>query len=309
MPEPIVRITVDGREMAITGDLDDGYFSTLAQQWEKNRAVETYVQAHVPQNAICLDIGANIGLTALLLSSHCEAGHVYAFEPVPKSASFLRRNLTLNSVENCTVIEVALGDGETSTRFTQHGAQSMAVTERRQPQSTPDTITVAVTTLDKFASRHPDLRVDFIKMDVEGFEASVLAGGSQLIERDRPAILMEFNPYCMITGHGFDPCRFAHALWDAFDVSLIDDVGNPVPASGTGPDVFLIHNMMFHNSVDDILLRLRHGARVPAVRDSALSPIERRLRDELAALRRSRSWRNIAPIRFIGCLLRRRGSR
>jgi FkbM family methyltransferase len=304
MTEPIVRLHIGGREMAITGDPDDVYFATLTGQWAKNRAIEAFVPAHIPADAVCLDIGANIGLTALLLSSQCTHGHVYAFEPVPKNARFLRRNIMLNGVKNCTVIEQAVSDAVTSARFTQYGAQSMTVTERRQPQNTPEIITVTATTLDEFVRRNPELSVDFIKMDVEGSEANVLAGGARLIERDRPEILMEFNPHCMISGHGFDPCRFAHALWDTFDVSQIDNAGSVVPASGGDADGFLLHNMAFHNSVDDILLRLRPGSRVPTVRESAIPLIEGRLRDEVDALRRSTSWRMTAPLRAVADFLK-----
>src|SRR6476469_3455985 len=78
MSEPIVHLTIGGCEMAIAGDPDDIYFATLGGQWAKNRAFEAYALANLPSDAICLDIGANIGLTALLLSRRCSAGYVYA---------------------------------------------------------------------------------------------------------------------------------------------------------------------------------------------------------------------------------------
>src|SRR6185437_6438005 len=53
----------------------------------------------------------------------------------------------------------------------------------------------AVITLDEFVNRKGIARVDFVKLDVDGNEASVLAGGMNTLRQFRPRVLMEWAPY------------------------------------------------------------------------------------------------------------------
>jgi hypothetical protein len=52
----------------------------------------------------------------------------------------------------------------------------------------------AVTTLDSFCTQHQISKLDFVKIDVEGYEERLLLGGRQTIGSFGPAILIEFDP-------------------------------------------------------------------------------------------------------------------
>jgi hypothetical protein len=108
-------------------------------------------------------------------------------------------------------------------------------------------------------------RVDLIKLDVEGFEPAVLAGGTHTIEASRCPIVMEFNSWCLLTYHNFNPLAFATALADAFEVHHIDAGGERAPIGDGSVGSILQANLIEHRCVDDLLIRLKPGARVPAL--------------------------------------------
>jgi hypothetical protein len=57
---------------------------------------------------------------------------------------------------------------------------------------------IAVKTLDSCVSHH----IDFIKMDVEGSEPSVIAGAERILAEDRPTMLVEINPSNLLRTSG-----------------------------------------------------------------------------------------------------------
>lgn len=120
-----------------------------------------------------LDVGCRVGEYTRYL--HLDFGHVYAFDP--NLWPDFRRNVDLSKV---THYNCALGD-ETGETIMFGGTHS----EREGAQSK----TVPVFTIDSFEFSD----VDYIKIDVEGFEKKVLIGASQTIERCNPVIVIEQN--------------------------------------------------------------------------------------------------------------------
>lgn len=152
---------------------------------------------------VVLDIGANIGVTTLVLADAVgERGEVHAFEPQRVVFQMLMGNVALNSCENVYGHHLALGrePGEIELppldyrrswsfgglnlhgrspdpQFSAGAAEADSVRRER----------VEVRTLDSLGYA----RVDFIKLDVELMEADVLTGGEQTIRRHRPLMQVE----------------------------------------------------------------------------------------------------------------------
>ncbi|NJL09889.1 MAG: FkbM family methyltransferase [Calothrix sp. SM1_7_51] len=153
---------------------------------------EEYLIKFLDKDKSFLDIGANIGYYSLLLAPYCHS--VYAFEPDKRSLQALNKNAA--KVNNIQVIQKAV--------FSQPGEMQLDIT--RLPElshlqkkaeilsSSQDSVSVEVTTLDKFANENPKLRVTAIKTDVEGADFDVLLGAKNLIIRDQPLILSEIYP-------------------------------------------------------------------------------------------------------------------
>lgn len=147
---------------------------------------------------LCLDIGANAGFHALTAGLFFKK--VVAIEPTPDTAERLRTNIVLSGFWHVRVEPIALGDTD--------GEATLAVTPghcgTNRIASEGGGVRVPVRTLDALAfdpegglAGH---RVDFIKIDVEGHERAVLAGGCETIARDRPDLLVEFNSAAAFEG-------------------------------------------------------------------------------------------------------------
>jgi len=85
----------------LEGAADDPYFGAVEHHAAALDGLAALVTRQVPRTASVIDVGANIGLSTILLARL--TGHVTAYEPSPPNAAFLRRNLERNGITNVTV--------------------------------------------------------------------------------------------------------------------------------------------------------------------------------------------------------------
>ena len=315
-------IVLAGRRCEVSGDPDDPYFRNLEGIAAELAPFEAWIRANLPADAVAIDAGGNIGVTALLMSILLPRGHVHVFEALPANAAYLRHTLDANAVRNCTVTAAALGSRSGTVGMQGAGSSSHVSPDAGSGGTVPGA--VPMLTLDDYAGTASLDRLDFIKMDVEGYEPAVLDGGRTTIERFAPPVFMEFNTWCLAFIHGHDARGFAHRLWDAFEVLSVDRSGRERPAGGGSADRFLHDNVVLHGTIEDVLLRLRPGARVPRLGSAAVPRREdrtagpvpdqeatelERLRAELDAIRRSTSWRLTRPLRTLGRRVRLLGTK
>ncbi|MEJ0051583.1 MAG: FkbM family methyltransferase [Methylovirgula sp.] len=172
-----------------------------------------YVQPHMPQYEQetyilknmkfdqCVDVGAHAGTYSILLSRR--ANHVFAFEPSKHSFDILQ-NLRL---PNVTAFNVALSNenGEAEMSFPRLGgdidyALATLRTLRTNEYESVDVEKVQLSQFNDFGTQINFNRIDFVKIDVEGFEMNVLLGMDRLIARRKAALLIEIeqrhNPNC-----------------------------------------------------------------------------------------------------------------
>lgn len=247
----------------------------------------------LPVGSTYLDIGANIGLTAIAGAIARPDLCVVAFEPVPSNADLLDRNVRANEAVNCTVVRSAVGESPGQLTMNNNGPWSVV------DVGGAGAVHVPVTTLDAYCIEHlPDTKIDLIKIDVEGYEPNVLAGGRGTIARWSPVIFMEFNSWTLLLA-GRSPLVFAQAIWEAFQVE--SDSGTRL----LDPVAFTHDNMVRHGCVEDIILRLRSPSALSLIATSDSRAAEIALRVEIGALRHSTSWRITAPLRFAKSLLAR----
>ncbi len=139
-------------------------------------------------DAVILDVGANIGLWSRSLAQDVPKGFIYAFEPSRKTFALLQANT--QHIKTVKTINLALSDAPGQMGLT--GGSSVLRRLSEQPQSTQEV--VHVTTLDMWSKEAQLAKLDFIKIDVEGSEAKVLAGAQETLNQFRPAILFEQAP-------------------------------------------------------------------------------------------------------------------
>lgn len=143
----------------------------------------------------CLDVGANIGCTAILLSQL--AARVVAFEPTPRTYSSLVRNIGQSGLANIRCENYALGSVEGTSTISYSGQDRSGASIGEAAKGVGESDQIRVQRLD---SVYPGLqidRVDFMKLDVEGFEGKVIEGGWDVISTHRPLIQLELNSWCL----------------------------------------------------------------------------------------------------------------
>lgn len=143
---------------------------------------------------VFVDVGANVGFFALLAARRVGAsGRVVAYEAVPDNAAAIRRNVSLNGMEDIvTVRAVAVADSEgTSTLvLTQHPGGN-ALKGGAAPPDAVGELAVPATTLDRDLSTLAIGPPALVKVDVEGGELAVLRGMSRTMSEIGPAIIVE----------------------------------------------------------------------------------------------------------------------
>lgn len=252
-------VMLGGVLTTIEGAADDPYFQSVEPRAAALDGLAALVTRHVARNSIAIDVGANIGLSTILLARLAE--RVIAFEPSPPNAAFLHRNLVLNGIGNVEVIEAAASSEAGTLRFhvAQFGAGSHVVASGHIAGTSISAVSVPAVTLDQ-ADLPP---IGFIKIDAEGHEPDVLAGARRLLARDRPLIYTEVNIWCLSAFAGHSPGAVVRKLWDAFEV------GNPEPDGSITPlpDSYgFLHDIIANSrGIADIVLRPREGSRMPSL--------------------------------------------
>jgi len=148
------------------------------------------------ENSIVFDIGANIGWYTILMAKICTRGQCHAFEPVPFIFEKLRRNCFLNNLgDNLFLNQLALGEKETTVELHTFDGLSHAHSSLSTLGRDDYSIHKAyMTTIDEYIKTNAIKRIDFIKIDVEGAELSVLQGAKTVFYLDPPPIwVIEMN--------------------------------------------------------------------------------------------------------------------
>lgn len=180
---PILRGPLRGKKWIVG--------SSVHGCWAGTYEVDTlaaFASAIAPGTCI-YDIGANVGIFTLLASVRTgPAGKVYAFEPFPRNARYLRRHIELNQLQNCCVMEVAASDTDGTQRLSTAFEYSMI-------RFAPDgDLAVSCVTLDSCIYGEKKLRPpNVVKMDVEGAEVLVLQGAARALSEYHPALFIEIH--------------------------------------------------------------------------------------------------------------------
>lgn len=203
----VVHADINGYSLLVLANEDVGRAIYFMNNYE--RPETEYLRKTITPNAVCIDIGANVGYFSMLMAKTAAQGKVYAFDPIPLNSALLRASAELNGIENIEIIESAVGgsDGEVSlSQSTDSAYSSIRDTERKPVERI---IRVPMTTLDTFVDNRRIKCVDVLKIDVEGAEGLVLDGARKLLSDAalRPrVILMELfdrnlRPYdtCALT--------------------------------------------------------------------------------------------------------------
>ncbi len=145
----------------------------------------------------CIDIGANLGYYTVPLSRRCgPSGRIWAVEPVPVFADILESHLRRLGVHNVDVLRVALGAEKGRVQMGtpeidgvfRHGRTHVL----RQPSDDLARLYTVPVEIPDSLFAHIE-RLDFVKCDVEGYEAVVFSAFTGILDRFRPVLQIEIT--------------------------------------------------------------------------------------------------------------------
>lgn len=174
------------------------------------RELQATLDSLVEPGMTVVDIGANVGYFTRRLAGRVGGnGRVYAFEPDPENFARLKRRLS--HCPNTVLSNAAASD--VTGRGQLHVSPDLNVDHRIYDAGAGrDVLSIQVTTLDDAIPEN--LKVDVIKIDVQGAEWRVLAGAQAVLAKNpHVVIVMEFWPHG-IAASGHDPAR------------MLDDIEN-----------------------------------------------------------------------------------
>ncbi len=142
---------------------------------------QRFFERTVKPGMVAWDLGANAGAYTLLLARLVgPTGAVYAFEPFPKNCVALLEHLALNKFDNVTVISAAASEQDGLLGFHVSPSDSMGALQDKWAG-----LMVPAMSVDGILRDHKLSFPDILKMDVEGAEADVLRGATELLSARR----------------------------------------------------------------------------------------------------------------------------
>lgn len=143
------------------------------------------------RGAVFMDVGANVGHHTLFAARYAAA--VHAFEPYAPVRARLVEKIELNALTNVTIHGFGLGDRNEALPFFAPSGPNQGTGSFVESHSVDNVRgdVLNVVKGDEFGASLQ--RLDLIKIDVEGFEGSVLSGLRDTLRRYRPAVLFEFS--------------------------------------------------------------------------------------------------------------------
>ena len=177
------------------------YSGKLAQNeisWHvaTNQIPEEYevevVKYFLPEVKGFIDIGCNTGLYCCVAASLCpENGVVHAFDPQKECIDTLKQTISLNRWDKRLYAHnYGIGEKRSKLQLQLSGTGSTFNLDFNSDSSLPHR-EVEVISLDEWIQDNPLDNVDFIKVDVEGYELDVLKGSEATIKSFKPVIFLE----------------------------------------------------------------------------------------------------------------------
>lgn len=167
-------------------------FLSVQRLFEKTEMALT--AAYLRPGMKVIDVGANIGVYSILAQRRVgESGSIWGFEPSSESYRRFLKNISLNNCSRVQPVQMALSDRQDASFALQSDpgfGDAYRYLRPSQEVSGGAGEIVPVITLDAFASRNGIESVDFVKVDVEGWEYMVFAGARELLTSSPNVVVM-----------------------------------------------------------------------------------------------------------------------
>lgn len=143
---------------------------------------------YIPENAVILDIGANIGNHSVYWASR-GAKRIHSFEPMLHTYNNLVKNININEMGKIIIpYNVGLGDMKSLGEIAKNYSTNIGGTQIKE-SNVSGRFSIKIERLDDIDLKED--KIDFVKIDVEFFEPKTLAGMQETIKKYKPIIFIE----------------------------------------------------------------------------------------------------------------------
>jgi FkbM family methyltransferase len=209
---------------------DDYYLQTLPANGPSD--IQHLFEVFCEEDSNVIDVGANIGVTAVIAGLLAGRGSVLALEPVKDTFDYLAANIVRSQLTNvkCRHVAAASAPGHVQvvTRPGHSFASFVGYDEVLERYAGYEEEQVEAVTLDQLVEREGFGRVDFVKIDVEGFELEVLRGCTHLLEQSQPTVFLEANHYCLNIFRRISMVDFTEEILSYFPIVYAVDASSDI---------------------------------------------------------------------------------
>jgi len=218
MKEKLILSLRNDLRIAVPDDLEAMSTYVFLEQDDWFEAEAPFLRWWLRPGMRAIDVGANHGYYTLTLArAVAPGGHVWSVEPNPDCVAHLETSLRLNDLDGAvTLVPAALADRAGEGRL----SAALGSEHGRVAGGAGAGVAVRLETLDALDALHGLTEIDFVKLDAEGAEERILAGGAAFFRRESPLLMFEAvvgkderSPLiAQLPQQGWRLCRLAPAL-------------------------------------------------------------------------------------------------
>jgi FkbM family methyltransferase len=191
--------SIGDKPMKIFKRIVNSFMKKMKGENKKEAIPKSLIATYLPSNPTIVEAGAHIGVDTAQMSKLWPKGTIHAFEPIPELFSQLQRNTSKR--KNVCCYPMALGNQTGTAKIFVSSGRSDASSSLLPPKEHltyhPDIlfeteIQVPTITLDKWAEEQGINKIDFLWLDLQGYELAVLKAAPHVLETVQ-AIYTEVN--------------------------------------------------------------------------------------------------------------------
>jgi FkbM family methyltransferase len=166
-------------------------YPEMIEVYVEGDRIKAFMQRTIRDGMNCVDVGCHLGSVLSQMRQLSPSGKHIAIEAIPYKAQWLKRKYPTVSVH-----QLAVGDAAGQVEFYHNPKQSGFSGLQAHGSEPADCHRISVECQPLDAIVPETQRIDFMKIDVEGAELSVLKGANRILSEDRPTVLFE----CTLSG-------------------------------------------------------------------------------------------------------------
>lgn len=210
-----IKLLLPTKDVTVVPSIIGGYFESLELDVFKELS---------KKSEMILDVGGNIGIYAILASKNSKA-KIHSFEPVDENIVYFEKNIKLNKANNIQINKLAVGDREGSIKIYLSSTNVGTHSAVQSVSEGSEYVEVPVTSLDAYTKKNK-IKVDLLKVDVEGYDGVVYKGATSFIKKQQPTLFAEYAPIALKKS-GYEPKQFLDEVLSLYeDCYLFDEKKN-----------------------------------------------------------------------------------